>query len=90
MRLEVIIPDQLFSEAQRMAEQTGVSLDRFVSEAVELHLGDEFCGPTPRPELISSLRKAEDDVRAGNGLTMAQVEESLAAKRAAWLQANQR
>ena len=88
MRLEVTIPDPLFDQAQRVAVESGVSLDRFVSEAMELHLEDEPRGPVPTPELIAALRKAKADVKAGNGRTMAQVEESLAAKQAAWLQAN--
>ncbi|AIE85997.1 hypothetical protein [Fimbriimonas ginsengisoli] len=90
MRLEVTISDQLYSQAQRVAVEIGVSLDRFVSEAVELRLEDEPSGPKVTPELVAALRKAKADVEAGNGRTMAQVEESLAAKRAAWLQANPR
>jgi hypothetical protein len=90
MRLEVTIPDHLASQAQRAASETGVSFDRFVADAVQLHLADDYDGPEPTPELIASLRKAQADVRGGKGRTMAQVEESLAAKKAAWLQANPR
>ena len=90
MRVEVTIPDQVYSEAQRLAVESGVSFDRFISEAVELRLDDEPTGPVPTPELIAALRRAKDDVMVGNGRTMAQVEESLAAKRAEWLQANRR
>jgi hypothetical protein len=88
MRLEVTIPDHVYSEAQRAAVKSGVSLDLFVSEAMALYLDDEPRALVPTPELIAALRKAEADIDAGNGLTMAQVEASLAAKRAAWLQAN--
>lgn len=88
MRLEVTIPDQIVDQAQRVAVECGVSFDRFVSDAVELHLDNEPLGPVPSPELIAALRKARADVKAGNGRTMAQVGESLAAKKAAWLQAN--
>lgn len=90
MRLEVTIPDQLYSQARRAADETGVSFDRFIADAVSLHVEEEREGPLPTPELIASLKKAETDVDAGNGLTMAQVEQSLATKRAAWLQANPR
>lgn len=90
MRLEVTIPDQLFDQAQRVAVERGVSFDRFLSEAVEFRLEEEPAVPVPTPELIAALRKAEADIRAGHGLTMAQVEESLAERKAAWLQANPR
>jgi hypothetical protein len=88
MRLEVSIPDQLVGQAQRAASEIGVSFDRFVTEAVQLHLEDEHPEPKPTPELIAKLRNAEAEIDAGKGMTMAQVEQSLAAKRAAWLQAN--
>ena len=90
MRLEVTIPDQVYSQAQRVAVESGVSFDRFVSDAVELHLDDEPRGPIPTLELIAGLRQAEADIDSGKGLTMEQVDKSLAVKRAAWLQANPR
>jgi hypothetical protein len=88
MRLEITIPDPIYSNAQRVATEMGVSFDHAVSDAMEIYLADEYDGPEPTPELIASLRKAQADVKAGKGPTMAQVEESLAAKRAAWLHAN--
>jgi len=78
MRFEVSIPDQIVSQAERVAVESGVSLDEFVSDAMELRLDIEN-GPIPTPELIASLRQAQADVKAGKGRTMAQVEESLAA-----------
>jgi len=88
MRLEVTIPDPIFDQAQRAATASGVSIDRFLSEAVRFWFDDEPRGPIATPELIAALRKAEADIDAGKGLTMAQLDESLAAKRAAWLKAN--
>ena len=41
MRVEVTIPDQIYRQVQRVVEESGVSLDRFISEAVENHLDDE-------------------------------------------------
>jgi len=90
MKVEVIIPDPVFHEAERAAERTGVSLDRYLSEALVLHLKDTFDGPQITPELLTSLRRAETDIDAGLGSTMAQVEKDLASKRAAWLLANPR
>jgi len=90
MRLEVTIPDQILSQAQHMALKAGVSFDQFITEAVELRLEDGYDGPIPTPELVASLRQAEGEIDSGKGLTMSQVDQNLAAKRAAWLQANQR
>jgi hypothetical protein len=90
MKVEVIIPDPVFHEAERAAERTGVSLDRYLSDALVLHFEDTFDGPQMTQELLTSLHRAEEDVDAGLGLTMAQVEKDLASKRAAWLLANPR
>lgn len=49
MRLEVTIPDQVYNQAQRVAVETGVSFDRFVSKPVELHLDDDPRAPFRRP-----------------------------------------
>jgi hypothetical protein len=57
---------------------------------LEAYINDEYEGPKPTPQLIASLRQSQADVKAGKGRTMAQVEESLAAKEAAWLQPNPR
>jgi len=61
----------------------GVGLDRFVSDVAETYLADDYSGPEPTPELIASLPRAQADVKVGKGRTMAQVEESLVAKKAA-------
>lgn len=85
MRLQVTIPDQLFIEAHRVAEEAGVSFDYFVSEAVAHHLESELGGPPVSPELITALRKAQSDVLSGGGKTISEVRENLATNRAAWL-----
>ena len=89
MRVEVTIPDKVYSQAQRAAIETGVSFDSYITEAVTLHLEVE----TERPlkltgDQIATIRQSQAEIKAGKGKTMAQVEESLAEKRAAWLQAN--
>ena len=88
MKVEVIIPDPVFHEAERAAERTGVSLDRYFSDALLLHLEDGHDGPQMTPELLKSLRAAEADIDAGLGLTLTQMDEDLAAKRNSWLRAN--
>ena len=86
MRLEVTIPDQVYRQTQRIAVENGVSMDRFVSDAVALDLEDK-----PEPPLrlttdqIAAVRRSQAEIKAGNGRTLAQVEESLAARKATWL-----
>ena len=89
----ITIPDHLYVEVQRAAEASGVSVDYFVSEALQLHLGDEHYeldAPKLTPSQVAGGRKARASIAAGKGLTMAQVEQNLAARKAAWLQANPR
>jgi len=89
----VPLPDPLYIEAQRAAAASGVSLESFIVDAVQLHLNDE---PEEKRSLTLSDEQAKiielgrADIKAGKGLTMEQVEKKLAAKKAAWLQANQR
>jgi hypothetical protein len=87
----VSIPDPLYVEAQRAADATGISLECYVREAVELHLGDGPSEPEVlklSPEQVAGLRTAQASIAAGKGLTVKQLERSLAEKKAAWLQAN--
>jgi hypothetical protein len=88
MRLELNIPDPIFEEAVRVASENGVSVELFITESVELRLDEEPHGLPVTPELLVSLRKAEADIDAGLGLTMAQSEEKFRARRAEWLRAN--
>jgi len=88
MRLEVSIPHQIYRQAQRIAVENGVSMDRFVSDAMALHLDDN---PEPPLKLtveqIAAVRRSQAEIKSGSGRTLAQVEVSLAERRAAWLQA---
>jgi hypothetical protein len=89
MRLEVTIPDQVYRQAQLMAVETGITIDRLVSDAVTMHLEVDSEPPLKlSAEQIAKVRQSQAEIKAGNGRTMAQVEESLAERRAAWLQAN--
>ena len=85
------LPDSIYSEVERAAEARGLTVERFFQEAVQLHLTEELHEPKPlrlTDEQASLVRQAQADVRAGNFLTMEQVEERHAANRAAWLKAN--
>jgi hypothetical protein len=84
----VQLSDQLFIEAQRKAAAAGMSVERFVADAVLLHLHDDL-GDQPSvtltPEQIAIVRKSQEEIKSGKGLTMEQVEQRLAANKAAWL-----
>lgn len=84
----VNIPDPIFEEAVRVASENGVSVELFISESVELRLADEPEGLVLTSEQLASLRKAEADIDAGLGLTLAKSEERFHTRRAEWLRAN--
>ncbi len=86
----VQIPDPLYVEAQRAAEANGVTMERFVREALQLHLHDE---PESRllrltPEQVVIIRQSQAGIKAGKGVTIEQAKAELIAHRAEWLQAN--
>jgi hypothetical protein len=84
MRL-IPIPDPLYSEAERIAAATGVSIEAFVQEALRLHLDED--GPIRlSTEQVSRVRQAEAEIDAGEGLSMKELREHFAAKTAAWMQ----
>lgn len=87
MRLDITLPDQLYSETQRAAIAAGVSVDRFIVEAIALHAKEES-GPVATPELIASLHAAQAEIDAGQGLTIEEVRVELSAKRDEWLKKN--
>ncbi|RYZ72200.1 MAG: hypothetical protein EOP09_03555 [Proteobacteria bacterium] len=87
---QISIPDPFFAEATRRAKASGVSLERYVMDALRLHFEDEYDGPKATPELIATLRQADADIDAGKGLTMEQVRANLAANRTEWLQNHSR
>jgi hypothetical protein len=88
---QIEISDHLYSEASRKAAASGLSIERFVAEAVRLHLHDDLT-PTEPVRLtnaqIAILRQAEADIDAGLGFTMKQVEDHLEPKKAEWRKAN--
>lgn len=89
---EVRIPDQVYQQAAQAADAQNVSLEEFVTEAVQLLLHDqagERQNVRLTPEQITIIRKSQAEIRAGEGLTMSQVEERLASKKAEWIEAHQ-
>jgi hypothetical protein len=89
MRFEVTIPDPLFAGAQRAAAANGLSLEAYVTDAVQLRLQDEPSDDMAwffTPDRVMEIREAAAEARTGNNLTPEQVEAHFAAKKAAWLE----
>ena len=91
MRLEINIPDTLYSEAQSAAAADGLSLDRYLADLLKLHLRSKAKnGTTLRlsAEQIDFIRQGQADAKAGNCLTMELLEERSALNKAAWHKEN--
>jgi len=87
MRLEITIPDPLINGAKRAAAASGLSLEAYMTDALELRLQDDPEDDMAwffTPERIAEIREAQAEARGGNNLTPKQVEAHFAAKRAAW------
>ena len=87
---QVSIPDPLYVEAQRAAEANGVSVERFVREAVQLHLYDEAetSARELTPEQVAIIRQSQADIKAGKGMAIEQAKAERMAHLEEWLQAN--
>ncbi len=41
-RLEADIPKSIYSQSAQAAAQSGISLDEFIADALEIYLGDDY------------------------------------------------
>lgn len=85
---EVRIPDHVYQQVSQAARDQHVSLEEFVTEALQLHLQDdaEDYNHLFTPEVIAQLDAAAADVRAGKSFTGKEVDEFLAENRKEWLE----
>lgn len=81
----IALPDPLYAEAQKAAALQGVSLERFVREAVRLYLKDESAALKLAPEQAESLRAAIAEADAGYVLTPSEAEAEHQAMRRDWI-----
>ena len=87
----ISLPEPLYLEAARAAKASGVSLERFIRDAVQLHLNDGFDQSRElklTPEQVAIIRRSQAEAKAGNVFTSEQVRAELAADREAWLREN--
>jgi hypothetical protein len=92
MRLEINIPDSTRADIKvRLASLTRrLSAEPNLVEKIDLDGPDDAAIQAMfTPERLAIIDAADEDIRAGNGLTLGQLDARLAANRAAWLTANQ-
>ena len=84
---DVRLSESLYRQATDAARAQRVSVEEFVSEAVQLRLRDPGA-ITLTSEQLAKVRHAQAQVKAGEVLTMEQVEQRSAANRAKWPEEN--
>jgi hypothetical protein len=81
----VSIPEPLYTQAQRVAVASGMSIEAFVLEALQLRIEED--GPIKlSKDQAEIIARAEAEIDAGNFLTAQQVREHFTQKKAAWTQ----
>ncbi len=88
MRLEVTIPDRLFSEAEQAASSNGLSIEKYLVGALKRRLNDEEPKVKLSPEQIALVKEAQAEIKAGQFITMEESKKLSEASRAAWLREN--
>ena len=89
MRLEVTIPDPIFNGAQRAAAASGLSLEAYVADAVQLRLQDDPEDDMTwffTPERIAEIREAAYEARSGNHISIEQFKAERKQWRTEWLE----
>jgi len=79
----ISLPDPLYLEARRAAAASGLTVEAYVQEAVQLHL-EEDAPLRLTPEQIAIIAQAEADMDAGKGMSLEEVKKELAANRRSW------
>lgn len=81
----VHIPAPLYIEAQHVAAASGLSVEAYVQEALQLHL-EQDAPVRLTPEQAAIIATAEADIDAGNLFTADQMREYYTQKKPAWTQ----
>jgi hypothetical protein len=80
---DVRISDSLYERARRAASAQHVSVDDFIEQVLQKSLHDPGA-ITLTPEQMTKVHHAQAQVKAGQVLTIEQVEQRSAANRAKW------
>jgi hypothetical protein len=80
------IPDEVIQKAAQKADAQHVSLDQFITEAVQFRLQDDpdNFDYLLTPELLAAIDKSAQQAKDGKSFPIEQVKERQAAKRKAW------
>ena len=84
---DVRISDSLYERASEAAKAQHVSVDTYIEQVVQKSLLDPEA-ITLTPEQMAKVRHAQAQAKAGQVLTMEQVEQRSAANRAKWQEEN--
>ncbi|MGD0541542.1 MAG: hypothetical protein ABSB33_08490 [Tepidisphaeraceae bacterium] len=84
----VQLNDELYKEAERRAREAGFgSVDEFVADRLESDFSCEQENFDDRftPQVVAQLDRISDQMKAGNSVSMEEVDKHLADVREAWL-----
>ena len=87
---QISIPAPLYSEVQRVALTSGISVESLVAFALESYLHDEPAIYALTPEQIDIVRRGQAEIRAGGGMASDDLRDELEAHKKAWLLAHPR
>jgi len=86
MRLEVSIPDQLYSEAQRAAAANGLSFEAYMAGLISRDVDSSGVNDDNvfTPEVVAEIRAAAVEARTGNNITLDQFRAEAKLRNAKW------
>lgn len=87
---KIALPESLYAEAAKAAQLQGVSLELFVSEAVQSYMDYHSHQVELSESQVEAIRRSQEELKAGQGLTMGELRENLDRKKQAWLQNSKR
>jgi hypothetical protein len=82
----IALPESLHAEVVQAAKERGVSLELFVSEALQRYMDSESPSLVLTESQSETIRKSQQELKEGKGQTTEQVRENLEKKKQEWLQ----
>ena len=82
----IALPESLYAEVVQAAKEKGVSLELFVSEALQRYMDSESPSLVLTESQSETIRKSQQELKEGKGQTTEQVRENLEKKKQEWLQ----
>ncbi len=82
----IALPESLYAEVVQAAKERGVSLEFFVSEALQSYMDSQPPSLVLTESQSETIRKSQQELKEGKGQTTEQVRENLEKKKQEWLQ----